>query len=117
MGSKDFKKEDWVSLKQMIDDDEKRAAIINPFKVRGINASYEVLKKMLRGSGASVNMSIGDHYKSMGTITIIGKEMVFSEPRLLAAIMKTASNTDIYPKTDGTIVIDITYHGITTPIE
>lgn len=56
-------------------------------------------------------------FKSMGYISLTGEEITITSPEKFLAAASLASNIDIYPKTDGTVRVDLTFHGIARPAE
>ena len=48
----------------------------------------------------------------MGYISVVGNDITFMRPDVLATAAAVSSNVDIYPKTNGTVQMDFTFHGI-----
>lgn len=94
-----------------------KTAIINPMKVKMVLCAYKLLKYITKGSKVKVTYELNKPYKSMGSITVVGKELSFSKSEWFVAAAKLASNVNVYPKTNGTVQMDFTFHGLTTTIE
>lgn len=94
-----------------------KTAIINPMKVKMVLCTYKVLKYIIRGSKAKVTYELNKPYKSMGSVTVVGKELNFGKSEWFIAIAKLASNINVYPKANGLVQMDFTFHGLTTAIE
>lgn len=97
--------------------EEFKTALINPMKVKAVLCTYKLLKYITKGSKAKVTYELNKPYKSMGSVTVIGKELSFNKPEWFVAVAKLASNVNVYPKTNGTVQMDFTFHGLTTTIE
>ena len=92
-------------------------AIINPRKVQAVLYTYKVLKYLTKGTGAKVSYALNEPYKSMGSVSICGKDLTFSNPKWFMVAVKLASNFNVYPKTNGTVQMDFTFHGLTITLE
>ena len=91
-------------------------AIINPLKVKAVLYACKALKYLTRGTGAKVTYKLNEPYKSMGSVSVVGKDLSFCDSEGFVAAAKLASNLNIYPKTNGTTQIDFTFHGLTQVI-
>lgn len=102
--------------KQVIAEDN-RVAIVNPDKVRQVLSTYKMLKYITRGTGAKVTYELYSPFKSMGSVTVTGHDIVFSKPEWFIKAIKLSANFEVYPKTNGTVEMNFTFHGLTRPIE
>ena len=93
--------------------EDNQDAIIVPNKVRAVLYTCKVLKYLTRGTGAKVTYKLNEPYKSMGSVSVVGKDLSFCDSEGFVAAAKLASNLNIYPKTNGTTQIDFTFHGLT----
>lgn len=97
---------------------DKKTAIINPLKIRQVLYTYKVLKYLTRGEkNVQVTYELHEPYKHMGSVSIVGKHLKFSRPEWFIKAAELASNLDIFPKTDGTVQMDFTFHGLTMPMD
>jgi hypothetical protein len=96
--------------------EDNQDAIVIPAKVKAVLYTYKALKYLTRGTGAKVTYKLNEPYKSMGSVSVVGKELSFCDSKGFVAAAKLASNLDVYPKTDGTMQIDFTFHGLTKAI-
>lgn len=97
-----------------IEREENAPAIINPDKILQMQVAHKILKQVAKGTGAKVTYKLHKPFKSMGSVSILGKNIKFDNPEWFIRLSKLASNVDIYPRTDGNIMIDFTFHGLTT---
>ena len=79
--------------------------------------TYKILKYLTKGTKAKVTYVLNEPYKSMGCVSVIGKELTFSNPKWFMIAVKLSSNFNVYPKTDGTAQMDFTFHGLTVSLD
>lgn len=107
-----------LTLAEDIERDEERASITNYRTLKIMQFSYRALLGMLGKKDVSITYTLHKPYTSMGYISIMSRnDIMFNDPRAFAAISKLASNVEAYQRTDGVIQINLTYHGLTTPLE
>ena len=105
-----------LAVAQKADKDDKITSIVVPTKMKLICESYRLLKYMF-GSKAKVSYTLHKPYKSVGYITIEGKKIDIKNPASFIAIVRAASNFEVFPTLNGKIVMNLTYHGLTQSIE
>ena len=106
-----------ISVANDIAQDESRTSIINPYRMQQILYTYKVMKYLMRGTSAKVTYKLHEPYQSMGSVSVTGKDIEFKKVSWFIRAAELASNYEVYPKTDGTVCMTFTFHGITTPIE
>ncbi len=107
-----------LSLAEDVERDEERASITNYNTLKIMQISYKALLDMLDKKNVRVTYTLHKPYTSMGYISITSRsEIKVDDPGVFAAISKLASNIEAYKRTDGVIQINLTYHGLTTPLE
>jgi len=92
-----------------VDAEDNRASIVNHDKVKLVLRIYHLLKRL---SGVKVTYKLNEPFKSMGSVSVVGKNIIFNNPEIFTAASRLASNVDIFPKTDGNIQVDFTFHGL-----
>jgi len=102
---------------EQAENEDNRTSIINPRKVQAVLYTYKVLKYLTKGTNAKVTYALNEPYKSMGSVSIVGKELTFSNPKWFMVAVKLASNFNVYPKTNGTVQMDFTFHGLTISLD
>ncbi len=98
-------------------EEDKRTQIINPFVMQHIAYTYKLLKYLTKGTGAKVTYKLHEPYKSMGFVTVSGKNIAIDKPEWFMKSLELASNFEVYPKADGTTEMNFTFHGLTKNIE
>lgn len=102
---------------EQAENEDNKTSIINPKKVQAVLYTYRVLKYLTKGTNAKVTYALNEPYKSMGSVSIVGKELTFSNPKWFMVAVKLASNFNVYPKTNGTVQMDFTFHGLTISLD
>lgn len=102
---------------ECVKDENRRTSIINPYRIQMFIYTYKMLKFLCKGTKSKVTYELHEPYTSMGVVSVTGKELVFRKPEWFVKAVEFASNIDVYPKTDGTVQIDFTFHGLTNAIE
>ncbi len=80
-------------------------------KVELINNLCDYLKETVSDE-VTVTAHINEPFKSMGYISVCGKDIIFDSPGAVAAASAAASNVEVYPKKNGTVVMNFTFHGV-----
>ena len=106
-----------ISVANDISQDESRTSIINHYRMQQILYTYKVMKYLIKGTSAKVTYKLHEPYQSMGSVSVTGKDIGFKKVSWFLRAAELASNYEVYPKTDGTVCMTFTFHGITTPIE
>lgn len=97
--------------------EDNRIQIVNPIKMQHLLYTLKILKYLTKGSGAKVTYELHEPFKSMGSVTICGKDITFPKPEWFMKAVELAANFEVYPKTDGTVEMNFTFHGLTMPVE
>lgn len=93
--------------------DEAGTQIVDPKRMREFLACGEVMKKLFQGRGNKVQVVPHDDFPSVGTIRVFTKQLSISDPLLFYEAASLSSNYEIYPKLDGTVVLALTFYGLT----
>ena len=102
---------------EQAENDNNRTAMVNPNRIKAVLYTYKLLKYLTKGTIAKVTYTLNEPYRSMGSVTVVGKNLTFSNPEWFMVAVKSASNFNVYPKTDGTVQMDFTFHGLTTTLD
>ena len=72
-----------------------------------------VMKELNKANkSAKVSFELFSPYKSMGIVSVVGRNLEFKNSELFMRAIELASNFEVYPKTDGTVVMNFTFHGL-----
>lgn len=97
--------------------DDCHAAIINPYQIQKVIYTYKVMKYITKGTKAKVSYELHVPYKSMGSVCVVGSDLKFQNTDWFTRAVELSSNFEVYPKTDGTVQMNFTFHGLTKTIE
>lgn len=92
-------------------------SIMNPEKVEEVEIVYNVMKSVVKGTGVQVTYELNAPYVSMGSVSVVGTDIKVLDPVLFLRVAQFASNVEVYPKVDGTVQIDFTFHELTRKVE
>lgn len=96
--------------------DDSKTAVINPYRVQQMLYTCKVLKYLIRGTKAEVTCKLHEPYKSMGYISVTGVNLQFGNTDWFLKAVELSSNFEVFPKTDGTVEMNFTFHGLTRKI-
>lgn len=99
-----------------ISKDEADTTMIAMEGVQQVKTAYKALRFITNGKDVDVIYELNKPYTSMGSISIIGKEIIITSPKMFARVAEMASNFEVYPKTDGTVQMNFTFHNLTRKV-
>ena len=105
-----------VTVGDSILTDESRPSLLNPIKIQQMQFVYGVLKYLTKGTGAKVTYALHEPFKSMGSISVESKKLLFTNAEWFARAAEFASNTEVYPLINGEVRMTLTFHGLVRPI-
>jgi hypothetical protein len=105
-----------VTVGEAIVADESKPAIIDPIKVQQMQFAYGVLKYLTKNTDAKLSYALHEPFKSMGSISVEGKILAFTNAEWFSRAAEFASNTEVYPLTNGKVRMTLTFHGLVRPV-
>jgi hypothetical protein len=102
--------------KKIISEDSK-PAVVNPIRVQQVLYTYKLLRYITQGTNTKVTYELYSPLKSMGSVTVVGKNIVCKHHNWFLKAIEFASNFEVYPKLDGTVEMNFTFNGLTKPIK
>lgn len=102
-----------LDLARQIAEDEEGTSVLDIDASQGFVDTYISMKRAVTGEDAGVTYKMHRPFASTGYITVSGKTIVITDTDAFIRSLKRASISEIYPKTDGTAVIEFTFHGLT----
>lgn len=106
-----------VTVGEAIAVDESKSAVLNPIKIQQMQFSYGVIKYLTQNTDAKMSYALNEPFKSMGSISVEGKNLAFTNSEWFARACEFASNTEVYPLTNGKVRLTLTFHGLVRPVE
>lgn len=95
---------------------EASTSVTIPERVRRVEVAYKALRLIAKGKDVDVTYELNAPYTSMGSVSIVGKEVIITNPALFAKVAEMASNFEVYPKTNGTVEMNFTFHNLTRKV-
>ena len=105
-----------LSIGEMIEEQESGLSVVNEQRALEFVTCESYLRKHLKGKGLRIEAIPNDGYASVGVIRVLAKELIIEEPERFAKVAELASNYEIYPRTDGKIMLAFTFYGMTNKI-
>ena len=105
-----------ASIGPVIMEEEERVSVLSPIKIQQMQFAYGVLKSLTKETGAKLSYALNEPFKSMGSISVEGKNLSFANAEWFARAAEFASNTEIYPLSSGKVRLTMTFHGLVRPI-
>lgn len=106
-----------ISMIKETEDTGSKISIVNPNKVQEVLYTYMVLKYLTKGTNAKVTYELYAPFDSVGSVTVSGKNLAFRKPDWFIKAIELSSNFEVYPKTNGTVEMNFTFHGLMKPIK
>ena len=106
-----------VAVGEAIAVDENKPAVLNPIKIQQMQFSYGVIKYLTQNTDTKLSYALNEPFKSMGSISVEGKCLSFTNSEWFARAAEFASNTEVYPLTNGKVRMTLTFHGLVRPVE
>ena len=106
-----------ITVGEAIAVDESKPAVLNPIKIQQMQFSYGVIKYLTQNTDAKMSYALNEPFKSMGSISVEGKNLAFTNSEWFARACEFASNTEVYPLTNGKVRLTLTFHGLVRPVE
>ena len=91
---------------------------LNPNRLREFALVYKTLKETFNESDTVVIYEMGGLLiKNMGAVRVIGKNILFPNPKVFMIAIRLTSNFEAYPKVDGTVQMNFTFYGLANSIK
>ena len=85
---------------------------VNEDRVADILCGYKVLQNIMQGEDIKISYSVFEPTDGMGCVSVEGKSVECKETSKLNAVIDLATNFEVYPKINGTIQMNFTFHGL-----
>lgn len=96
--------------------DEAGTSVVIPEKVNQVEAAYKAMRLIAKGKNVDITYELNAPYTSMGSVSVAGREIVITNPTLFAKVAEMASNFEVYPKTNGMVQMNFTFHNLTRKV-
>ena len=102
--------------KKMAEEDE-IDSVLNIQQAEALKYTFQIMQALALATKAKATYEMNEPFKSMGSVSVNGKLLEFNRPDFFMTAIGLASNFNVYPKTNGTVQMDFTFHGMTKPIK
>lgn len=104
---------DEVMIANAVSEDEAAASVVVPERVRQVEGAYKTMLLIIKGKNVDITYELNSPYKSMGSVSITGNEIIVANTELFVKVAEMASNLEVYPKVNGTVQMNFTFHNLT----
>lgn len=104
------------TIGEAIEADESKPGVLNPIRLKQMQFSYSVLKYLSHGKNIKISYALHEPFKSMGSISVEGKSIDFTNAEWFSRVAEFASSTEIYPLVNGNVRMTLTFHGLINPV-
>ena len=101
-------------LMEKVREYESQGFVIDKEEMSLFEIAYNVLNLII-SKNVKVAYTVDSGFKGVGDISLIGKEIEFTDTDALVLVCKLASNINVYARLDGSVRMDFTFYGITKP--
>lgn len=105
-----------MQLGERMNAEERRPGVLNPVRISQLNFCLGVMRYLTRGTDAEVSYKTNEPIKSMGSVSVVGKTLKFTDTEWFSRAAEFASNTEVYAMADGRVKLTFTFHGLTKPL-
>ena len=104
--------ENVVNIGKAVQEDEAKHSVESPERMQEFNEACQTLHDIVNGKDVTIESKPHEPYGSMGFISVVAKDIVVEDTQKMAEVVKSASNVEVYPLTNGAIQINFTFHGL-----
>lgn len=94
----------------------KTPRIVEPQRLTEMCAAEKMLRQATLSQEIQIDSELTTPEFGIGGIRLTGEEIAFSSPVWLALILLLSDHVEFYPRTDGRIVMSLTFGGVTVPL-
>lgn len=104
------------STKKLLSKEIEKASMIGDVNVERLSHVlyvYAAMKMLTKGlKGTKISYKLNKTFKGMGSVSVVGTKLEYSNSELYTEAMNLADNFEVYPKVNGTVQINFTFYGI-----
>lgn len=103
-------------IAELIAIDEAKPGILVPGRVAQMQFCLGVMRYLTKGLDSEVFYKMNEPFKSMGSVSVVGRKLQFTNAEWFSRAAEFASNTEVYAMADGRVKLTFTFHGLTKPL-
>lgn len=102
----------------LVEKSEGRSSILDPMRYRQIDFSFEVIRRLTKDNpDVRVFYKLHEPFNSTGYIALEGKDLRFLGSKWFSRAASFADSVEVYPLVNGNVRMNLTFNGLTKPIE
>ena len=106
------------AISEVIETEDKKPSVLSPVRFEQMNFCHAVLKYLTKDmKDVKLTYALHKPFKTMGYVTIEGKELTFTKSEWFARAAEFASSMEVYPLSQNKVRLTFTFHGLTVPME
>lgn len=98
----------WIT--DTADDVLKKNPNVDKARICQMLYSYLALRHITKGRNVKVKYELFEPSKNMGYISVTGRKIDYQNSKVFKTVTALATNFEAYPKTNGTIQLNFTFH-------
>ena len=98
----------WIT--DTANDVSKKNPDVDKARICQILYSYLALRHITKGRNVKVKYELFEPSKNMGYISVTGRKIDYQNSRVFKTVTALATNFEAYPKTNGTVQLNFTFH-------
>ena len=100
------------TMHELVIQNMKQFGCPNISRIQEMLCAFEDIHKLSRDTDAKLSCTVNDICKGMGHINLIFTDLTVNYPIKFYEIAALANNIEIYPKTDGSLQMDLTFYNL-----
>lgn len=86
---------------------------VNIDEVGKVLLTYELMKDLMKASDAEVSYMLFEPFRFAGSVTVVGKNIVFRKKEWFLKAVEMADNFEVIPGTDKKVRLDFSFNNLT----
>jgi len=86
--------------------------LVNTDVLKKLICAKNILEHLSKEYGFKVTYELCEPFYNVGSVSINAKEISFINTQMFKTACCLASNVNVYPRTDKTVQLDLTFHGL-----
>lgn len=105
-----------TDLAKMIEREDDKVCVLNVGERTKLSAVYEMAKNEFVDKDVSIGMTEHKPIKCVGCVHIVGKSVIFDNPKLLCEMARHSNGLSIIPLTSGSVSVEFGFNRLTDSI-
>lgn len=106
-----------VAIGKLMAAEDAKISVLNVHRFKEFQFAYGVLANLLVKPDMRLKYELHEPFKSMGRISVEGKELSFTQAEWFSRVSQFADVTDVCPLANGGVRLTFTFHNMTIAVE